>query len=162
MLTKDSKFKNWGVKRRYIPECNYNAIWSNLKTIRLGEGQAKELSPEYSEFYDVSLGNKCNTGKCPFCLTPDTLIQTDKGNIPINKININDLVYSFNEETGDTELKNVDQIFERDYEGEIIEIELENKILRLTPNHKVYTLERAWVEAKNLQISDTLLKFLNS
>lgn len=60
-------FKNFGVKKRVFPEHNYNAVWANLKTIRLGEGVAKELPPEYSEFYDVSLGNKCTTGKCPFC-----------------------------------------------------------------------------------------------
>lgn len=60
-------FKHFGVKKRVFPNHNYNAIWSNLKTIRLGEGVARELPPEYSEFYDVSLGNKCVTGKCPFC-----------------------------------------------------------------------------------------------
>jgi hypothetical protein len=60
-------YKNWGIKRRSFPEYNYDAIWYNLKTIRLGEGQAKELPPEYSEFYDVSLGDKCSTGRCSFC-----------------------------------------------------------------------------------------------
>lgn len=60
-------FKHLGIKRRVFPNHNYNAIWSNLKTIRLGEGVAKELPPEFSEFYDVSLGNRCITGKCPFC-----------------------------------------------------------------------------------------------
>lgn len=60
-------FKNWGVKKRVFLEHNYNAIWANLKTVRLGEGVADELPPEFSEFYDVSLGNKCVTGKCPFC-----------------------------------------------------------------------------------------------
>ena len=60
-------FKHFGIKKRVFPSNNYNAIWSNLKTIRLGEGVAKELPPELSEFYDVSLGNKCTTGKCPFC-----------------------------------------------------------------------------------------------
>lgn len=60
-------FKHFGVKRRVFTNHNYNAVWSNLKTIRFGEGVAKELPPEFSEFYDVSLGNKCSTGKCPFC-----------------------------------------------------------------------------------------------
>lgn len=55
-------FKHWGIKKRIFPDHNYNAIWNNLKTIRLGEGVAKELPPEYSEFYDVALGTKCNAG----------------------------------------------------------------------------------------------------
>ena len=54
------------VKVRVFPEKNYRAIWHNLKTIRLGEGVAEELEPEYSEFYDVSIGTRCNA-ECPFC-----------------------------------------------------------------------------------------------
>ena len=60
-------FKHFGVKRRTFPDHNYNAIWCNLKTIRTGKGVAKELPPELSEFYDVSIGNTCTTGRCPFC-----------------------------------------------------------------------------------------------
>lgn len=60
-------FRHFGVKKREFPDYNYNAIWHNLKTIRLGEGQAKELPPEYSEFYDIGIGTKCLTGNCPFC-----------------------------------------------------------------------------------------------
>lgn len=59
-------FKSWGVKNRKFPKNNYNAFWFNLKTIRLGEGQATELPPEYSEFYDVGINTKCNA-ECPFC-----------------------------------------------------------------------------------------------
>lgn len=37
-------FNHWGLKRRVFPDYNYNAIWSpNLKTIRLGEGVAKNF-----------------------------------------------------------------------------------------------------------------------
>lgn len=60
-------FTSWGIKRRHFPEYNYNAIWNNLKTIRLGEGTAKALPPQFSEFYDIGLGTKCQTGNCPFC-----------------------------------------------------------------------------------------------
>lgn len=60
-------FKHFGVKRRRFPDHNYNAIWCNLKTVRTGTGVAKELPPEFSEFYDVSIGNRCTTGRCPFC-----------------------------------------------------------------------------------------------
>ena len=59
-------FDSWGIRRRISPEHNYNAIWKNLKTVRLGEGYAKELPPEYSEFYDVGINTACNA-QCPFC-----------------------------------------------------------------------------------------------
>lgn len=64
-------FKHFGVKRRVFPDHNYNALWFNLKTTRFGSGVAKELPPQYSEFYDVSLGNKCNAG-CPWCYVSAT------------------------------------------------------------------------------------------
>ena len=59
-------FKHFGVKRRFYPDHNYNAIWCNLKTIRLGEGKAEALPPRESEFYDVGINTKCNA-ECPFC-----------------------------------------------------------------------------------------------
>lgn len=61
-------FTHFGIKQRNFPEYNYNAIWQNLKTVRLGQGVAQELPPTCSEFYDVSLGTKCNL-ECPFCYT---------------------------------------------------------------------------------------------
>ena len=59
-------FRHFGVKRRLFPEKNYNAFWLNLKTTRFGTGVAEELEPDKAEFYDVSLGTKCNAG-CDFC-----------------------------------------------------------------------------------------------
>lgn len=61
-------FKDWGVRIRNIKKYNYTAVWSNLKTIRLGESveDIKELPPHLSEFYDVGINTKCNA-QCPFC-----------------------------------------------------------------------------------------------
>lgn len=59
-------FSSWGTKRRCFQDCNYNAVWYNLKTIRTGFKNPKELPPNYSEFYDIALGTKCNLN-CPFC-----------------------------------------------------------------------------------------------
>lgn len=57
---------NWGIKMRVFPEHNYRAIWNNLKTIRLGEGVARELPPNEAEFYDVGINTLCNA-ECSFC-----------------------------------------------------------------------------------------------
>ena len=59
-------FKNFGLKRRFYPDHNYNALWCNLKTVRLGEGKALELPANESEFYDVGINTKC-IAECPFC-----------------------------------------------------------------------------------------------
>lgn len=73
-------FTNWGIKVRKFPECNYHAVWTNLKTLRLGEGQAKELPANKSEFYDVSLGRRCNLG-CSFCYTSALKSGLDYSNV---------------------------------------------------------------------------------
>lgn len=59
-------YKHFGLKRRFFPEHNYNALWCNLKTVRLGEGKALELPADQSEFYDVGINTKCNA-ECSFC-----------------------------------------------------------------------------------------------
>lgn len=61
-------FTKLGYKVRIDKNRNYNAVWYDLKTARLGTGVADELPADKSEFYDVSLGTKCN-GKCKFCYT---------------------------------------------------------------------------------------------
>lgn len=64
-------FSHWGTKIRFSKAHNYHAVWSDLKTIRLGEGHAKELPPQFSEFYDVGINTLCNA-ECPFCYVAAT------------------------------------------------------------------------------------------
>lgn len=71
-------WKHFGIKQRVFPESNYNAIWFNLKTLRLGSGQAKEL--EYPEFYDVGINTKCNLN-CPMCYVSATKSGIDFSDI---------------------------------------------------------------------------------
>ena len=63
------EWTEWGIKVRDIQGKNYHATWNNLKTLRTGSGRVKELDPLYSEFYDIGLGTRCQTGNCPFCYT---------------------------------------------------------------------------------------------
>lgn len=73
-------FKHFGVKRRHFADYNYNSIWCNLKTIRTGKGQAKELPPEYSEFYDIGINTRCNI-ECPWCYVSASSKGEDYPNI---------------------------------------------------------------------------------
>lgn len=71
-------WKAWGIKQRVFPDKNYNAVWHNLRTIRLGTGEAAEL--DYPEFYDVGINNTCNLG-CPFCYVGATFKGENYKNI---------------------------------------------------------------------------------
>lgn len=64
-------FKPWGIKSKAYPDLNYRSIWYNLQTMRFGFGPSLPLPPDKAEFYDVSLGTKCNIC-CNFCYAKAT------------------------------------------------------------------------------------------
>ena len=148
---------NWrGVKVREMLDYNYKAFWNNLTTFRTDLGDVKELPCDYSEFYDVSLGTICDAC-CDFCFTDDTKISTSEGEKAIKDILIGDTVFSFNNKTNNIEMNKVEQLHQRPYKGELIEIETEEgDIIRCTPNHKIFVNDCEYKEARNLQLCDTL------
>lgn len=92
------------------------------------------------------------------CLTGEMLISTSIGNIEICKIVEDQMiglsVSSFNETTGEVE----DDVIVAAIETgvmDIIEIDTEEGILRLTPDHLVFT-QRGWIQAGDLCDSDVL------
>ncbi len=115
-----------------------------------------EFIPAYSENVDCKLTDKCNIG-CAFCLVPNTKITTSKGLKNIQDITTDDLVYSFNSRTKNTELKNVIETYKRDYNGELIEIKTDNHTIRCTPNHKIFTTNRGFIKADEINIEDDIL-----
>ena len=88
-----------------------------------------EFIPSFSENVDCKLTDKCRE-MCNFCLVPNTKI---------------------------TELKNVIETYERDYNGELIEIKTDNHTIRCTPNHKIFTTNRGFVRADEISIEDDIL-----
>jgi hypothetical protein len=56
------------IKVRVEPEANYKAVFCDGQTIRMPINPRKEVTElKFPEFYDLSFGNKCETGKCSFC-----------------------------------------------------------------------------------------------
>lgn len=98
------------------------------------------------------------------CLAGDSLIKTKNGEIPIKDVvqavnnGENVEVLTFNEATKEFEYKEVESGLLTKKDANIIEIECEDgTTLKLTPDHKVFTENRGWVEAANLTDSDTLI-----
>ena len=115
-----------------------------------------EFIPSFSENVDCKLTDKCRE-MCNFCLVPNTKITTSNGLKNVQDITTDDLVYSFNTNTKNTELKNVIETYERDYNGELIEIKTDNHTIRCTPNHKIFTTNRGFVRADEISIEDDIL-----
>ncbi len=99
------------------------------------------------------------------CLIGETLIKTIKGDLEIKEIvdrfekgeNFN--VYTYNEKTKEIEEKEIYNALLSKKNANIIELVLENdKSISLTPDHKVLSKERGWIEASQLTTDDTLLE----
>jgi len=146
-----------GARDRIECESNYYAYYSGGKTRRYQidpDKPIKELI--YPEFYDVKLTSYCKGG-CEWCVPSGTMISTPDGVIPIENISNKDVVFG----SESISEQKIDQLFERDYNGEMIELILDDgKILSLTPEHEVFTINRGWVLAKNLTLEDDI-KIIN-
>lgn len=96
------------------------------------------------------------------CLSGDVKILTNKGEIEIKKIVDKKLrleVLTLNEKTGSFEFKKIKDYFDNG-ERDLLEIEFENgSVVKLTPDHKVFTENRGWVEAKDLTEEDDVVHY---
>ena len=55
-------------RTRSEPEANYKSVFFNGKTLRMPIDPNKPVTElRFPEFWDISLGNKCVTGRCNYC-----------------------------------------------------------------------------------------------
>lgn len=114
------------------------------------------MIPEFPDSMDIKLTNRCDK-ECAYCFTSDMNVLIENKNVSIKDIHIGDTVKSFDEVRGAFCMSKVTNKFERFYEGYLICIELESgETIKCTPNHKILTKNRGWVEAVNLNGDDIL------
>lgn len=103
-------------------------------------------------------------GTNPCCLDGETLVETNLGQIPISQI-VRDpngfLVMSYNHETGQVEYTEILTGDMTRPNAEIIEICVEaedgkESVIRLTPDHQVWTENRGYVDAEELDENDII------
>lgn len=142
-------------KWRIDPAANYRAAFDGRNTLRFPINSTMPISEvSYPEYYDIGLGTKCDGG-CSWCVVPDTMVSTLDGESPIQDVQIGERVTVLSD-SGEKELRAVDQLHVRDYCGDLVVITLENgRELRLTPNHKLMTA-RGWVCACDVTEADDL------
>ena len=98
------------------------------------------------------------------CLTRDTIINTNLGKLTleevINRINNKEKIQalSYDIETKENEYQQISWGSKTRDNTDIIEIELDNgEKLKLTPDHKVFTENRGYIEAANLTEEDIII-----
>jgi len=91
------------------------------------------------------------------CLHPESLISVENGKKEIKNLKVGDLVWTLNEETKVQELKPIIKVHKNISTEQMYEIEVGDKILRLTGNHKVYT-QRGWIRTDKLTLDDDIIE----
>lgn len=99
------------------------------------------------------------------CLVGDTIIKTNLGEITlkeaVDRFNNGEkmLVCSYDIENDNIEYNEITNALLTREDANVIEIETENgDLIKLTPDHKVYTENRGWVKACKLELTDIILK----
>lgn len=97
------------------------------------------------------------------CLTGDTVVQTDNGEISLFELSRLDSlpkVLSYNKRTGKNELRQIISITKSTPEEDLLELILDDggikRHLKCTASHKIFTTNRGWVCAKDLTEKDDI------
>ena len=94
------------------------------------------------------------------CFTGDTKVAIENGYKNIKDIKVGDLVYSYNLDIQEKELKPVTKVFKHK-ENELYTLKVNNRIINTTEEHPFYVVNKGWKEAKKLDFSDKLLSLKN-
>ena len=92
----------------------------------------------------------------PDCFVAGTMIATEDGHAPIETIQVGDLVWATDEETGETSLKKVVNTFINETTS-ITRIIVNGEEIISTQTHPYYVVERGWTLAGSLQAGDILV-----
>ena len=90
------------------------------------------------------------------CFVSGTIVSTASCTKNIEDIQVGDKVWATNPETGETELKEVTQLF-RGQTDEWVHVFAGEEEIVCTPGHPFYSPEKGWISAGELRIGDTLV-----
>ena len=85
-----------------------------------------------------------------------TQVMTEDSLIPIEDIEPGDLVWATDEETGETALKEVVQLF-RNETDEWVHVTVNGEEITCTPTHPFYVPQKGWISAIDLRAGDILV-----
>jgi hypothetical protein len=156
--SKDGRFKIFRSK-----SYNYNFDKHSGEFARWGETTDEDplFSPFGPEIMDIEIseGESCPM-TCAFCSPKGTLINTPNGKVEIENLAAKNLVIGFDTQNNTPKIQEIEEIYFKQYIGELICIELDNgRILKLTPEHEIFTRNRGWIMSKELLETDEIVEF---
>lgn len=172
-------FINAKTQNKKLEQCNISVRTDDLFMTRViaGDGNANDLMYKLAEnnwdwgepgmlFWDninkeTLLSEYIKNGEFEFagvnpCLVGDTLIQTVEGPKPIKDlVDTKPYVYCMDDD-GKLIIKQASKVWKTREHAELVEIDFNRGKLICTPDHKIFTRNRGWVKAVDLQPKDRL------
>ena len=90
------------------------------------------------------------------CFVEGTLVCTDSGSKPIELISLGDLVWAWDEHSGEVELRPVVETYVNETD-ELVQITVNGEEIIATPGHPFYSPIKGWTEAVHLRAGDILV-----
>jgi len=141
-------------RNNHIHKRKYNARELAFEFVRT----AFETGNMYFFFSDNANEQDIGAGFIPasnLCIAKGELVTTNRGDIPIEEVLVGDKVISYNEETKQEESKRVTASMQT---GTMKVMRITDTktgcSLKCTPNHKIWTENRGYVEAGKLEVTD--------
>lgn len=100
----------------------------------------------------------CEVG-CSYCVEQGTIISTPSGPVPVEQIQDGDVVFAFDNSTGQLVKAHVQGTASRQVE-ELIELEVDDNTIRVSLEHPFLVIRdgyEQWVEAQYLTADDEVL-----
>ena len=92
----------------------------------------------------------------PYCFIAGTAVLTAAGAVAIETIKVGDLVWAWDEETGEVALKEVVETYINETD-ELVHVFVNGEEIVTTPSHPFYSPVKGWIDAIHLRAGDILV-----
>ena len=147
--------------------------YSSVDYTKDGETTSNDKANSFKTTYNVSIiegmtsykviaytttGNKISeeTYTSSICFVAGTKVLTENGYKNIEDIKVGDMVYSYNLDNNEKELKKVTRTIKSSTEETYI-VTINGKKVEMSPRHYVYIVDKGWVRAYDLKVGDKML-----
>ena len=135
----------------------YNTTVKNLRMHFQYDGKDEDGKAIYNTSKELPTIRFYGTVKLHGCLYENSIVTTEHGSKAIKDILVGDKVLTFNENTGCKELKEVKKVLCQRLNKPWVKIVFDNgNNLICTADHKIFTHNRGYIEAKDILDSDIL------
>ena len=126
-----------------------------LDTVFAGNEDIYNLGREIVSFGTMLVSTAASLSP-GICFVGGTIILTDNGETNIEELVVDDLVWAWNEETGEVALKRVIETYENQT-SELVHIFVCDEEIICTPRHPFYSPVKGWTDAVHLRAGDILV-----